>query len=219
MKPRSAGPCQPQTRTPEPEPTSGSSPQQPSRVASKTPTQSPQNKNASRQGEAARHTLSRGKCQLRPVRIGVLTFASPTQNPAKPITVAGPWPIQTAFPNFRRAQSKNTPRKLPVARANAANRLSKPAKLLRMSLRAARRRVNETRPAQKRNAPHIAPQHAAKNPLPVLPLWRAFLHQRPQAFLRVLEIRQLIQENLHRIPHTVAQRQAEAAQNRLLRHR
>src|SRR5580693_9780881 len=58
------------------------------------------------QSEASRHTLSRGECQLRPVRVGSLTFDRFAEHAAKnkrasqqqPITVAGPWPIFTAFP-------------------------------------------------------------------------------------------------------------------------
>src|SRR5579863_7435700 len=57
--------------------------------------------------EARRHTLSREERQLLQVSAGHLTFGLAPHSQRLPITVAGPWPIFTAFPLPKPVQLSN----------------------------------------------------------------------------------------------------------------
>src|SRR5205814_8475455 len=108
----------------------------------------------------------------------------------KPITVAGPRPIHTAFPasltcklNF---ECKPRPRECQRKTGNGTIKFE----------------VSEKTP--RRSA--------------ILPVGLALFHEGAETFLRILKAVEFIQENVHRMLKALAQGQTHAAENRLLRH-
>jgi hypothetical protein len=65
------------------------------------------------------------------------------------------------------------------------------------------------------NARH---EHIARNRSAILPVWFALFNQCAEPFLRILEAIEFVEENIHGIFHTIAQRKAHAAENGFLGH-